>query len=216
MAGRGASAEKLGAKRRRPTGRDDGRVWTFVGFERLAKEDTMRRRLCLLAVAGLVLAGCGDTRGERTITGAGIGAGAGAVLGAVTGMGVVTGTIAGAAVGGVTGMVTDKSQINIGDPSGPQSSSAQAQPADQAAAPSQPAEPQQQAAYAPADRETVVSIQTGLARLGFDPGPADGIAGTRTRAAIRAFQQQNGLPADGEPTRELEQKIQQQIAARGH
>lgn len=43
----------------------------------------------------------------------------------------------------------------------------------------------------------VRSIQEALKAAGFDPGPADGIAGPRTRAAIVAFQQANGLKPDG-------------------
>ncbi|MTI43708.1 GH24 family phage-related lysozyme (muramidase) [Roseibium hamelinense] len=43
-------------------------------------------------------------------------------------------------------------------------------------------------------------IQTVLARLGFKPGPIDGLLGKRTRAAVRAFQRANPpLLVDGEP-----------------
>jgi peptidoglycan hydrolase-like protein with peptidoglycan-binding domain len=45
----------------------------------------------------------------------------------------------------------------------------------------------------------LASIQRRLAELGYDPGPADGRAGPRTRAAIQAFQRARGLPADGKP-----------------
>ncbi len=76
----------------------------------------MRRYLCLLPAVMFLLSGCGDTRGERTVTGAGIGAGAGAVVGAITGFGAGNGALLGAAVGGVAGMVTDNSDVNLGDP----------------------------------------------------------------------------------------------------
>ncbi len=39
--------------------------------------------------------------------------------------------------------------------------------------------------------------QLALARLGFDPGEPDGVVGTKTRAATRAYQQARGLVADG-------------------
>ena len=42
-------------------------------------------------------------------------------------------------------------------------------------------------------------LQQLLIRNGYDIGEADGIIGTRTRAAIEAFQASAGLPADGHP-----------------
>jgi peptidoglycan hydrolase-like protein with peptidoglycan-binding domain len=48
-------------------------------------------------------------------------------------------------------------------------------------------------------RERVRRVQERLAAAGFDPGPADGIAGPRTRAALRAFQEARGLDPTGEP-----------------
>jgi hypothetical protein len=36
-----------------------------------------------------------------------------------------------------------------------------------------------------------------LAQLGFDPGPADGRPGQRTRAAVRAYQKARSLIEDG-------------------
>lgn len=41
--------------------------------------------------------------------------------------------------------------------------------------------------------QEVRSIQTNLGRLGFDPGPIDGIYGPRTASAILAFKRQRGL-----------------------
>jgi hypothetical protein len=48
------------------------------------------------------------------------------------------------------------------------------------------------------DRASVTRYQRRLQRLGFDPQGVDGVMGTNTRAAIRAFQATEGLPANGE------------------
>ena len=40
-------------------------------------------------------------------------------------------------------------------------------------------------------------LQQALTDRGYNPGPVDGIIGAGTRAALRAWQQDNGLPADG-------------------
>ena len=45
-------------------------------------------------------------------------------------------------------------------------------------------------------------IQQWLARLGFDPGPLDGVAGAQTRAALRLWQAARGYPATGVLTAE--------------
>jgi Putative peptidoglycan binding domain len=42
----------------------------------------------------------------------------------------------------------------------------------------------------------VSGYQAALRQLGFDPGPIDGIAGPRTRAAVEAFQRAEGLAVD--------------------
>ncbi|PHY12698.1 peptidoglycan-binding protein [Caulobacter sp. B11] len=42
-----------------------------------------------------------------------------------------------------------------------------------------------------------MAAQIALSRLGFDPGPADGVVGAGTRKALRAWQLDRGLPADG-------------------
>ena len=50
-----------------------------------------------------------------------------------------------------------------------------------------------------ADRAALVKkIQTLLAEQGFDPGPADGVAGNRTRDAVKAYQRENGIAATGQ------------------
>lgn len=63
--------------------------------------------------------------------------------------------------------------------------------------------PPPSAADAEQRRKIVAAVQRVLAGLGYDPGPADGIPGARTRAAIRAFQTSVGLPADGRVSKRL-------------
>ena len=130
----------------------------------------------------LLLAACGDTTEDRAVSGAGIGAATGAVIGAATGAG--PGAVA------VIGPVTDSSQVNLGKPVWRGSSSGG----------------QGGSAY---DEGTVRNIQAGLQRLGYDPGPADGRFGPQTEAAIRRFQQDNGLAVDGQPSAGTWQQIQQ-------
>lgn len=80
-----------------------------------------------------------------------------------------------------------------------------------AAAPAvQPAQPRRAVAAGPLDtlnpglkRAYVIGIQQALAARGYDPGPIDGIAGRRTREAIRRYQSDAGLPVDGQPSPEL-------------
>ncbi|MEO0821340.1 MAG: peptidoglycan-binding domain-containing protein [Pseudomonadota bacterium] len=48
--------------------------------------------------------------------------------------------------------------------------------------------------------ETAIPVgraQAGLFRLGYNPGPVDGLWGPRTAAAVRAFQAEEGLPISG-------------------
>ena len=42
-----------------------------------------------------------------------------------------------------------------------------------------------------------IAAQQSLAKLGFDPGAADGLVGANTRTALRGWQKARGLPADG-------------------
>ncbi|MFZ5482857.1 MAG: lytic murein transglycosylase [Pseudomonadota bacterium] len=63
-------------------------------------------------------------------------------------------------------------------------------------------------APAPLSRTQMEYLQKGLSMLGYDAGPADGIPGTRTRGAIRAYQARIGLPADGYPSLPLIEHLQ--------
>jgi localization factor PodJL len=47
-------------------------------------------------------------------------------------------------------------------------------------------------------KKAISNVQLILTRIGYDPGPADGVMGEKTRSAIRSFQKQNGLEETGE------------------
>ena len=61
--------------------------------------------------------------------------------------------------------------------------------------------------------DTVAVIQRDLKRLGFYKGSVDGLAGPKTKAAIRAFQKANGLVADGVYGKMTDEAVDRQIAA---
>ena len=56
-------------------------------------------------------------------------------------------------------------------------------------------------------RQLIRRIQKSLRALGYDPGPADGNIGPRTRAAVRAFELENGLPVSGNVSEVLERAL---------
>lgn len=57
---------------------------------------------------------------------------------------------------------------------------------------------------APAQVDPFVSeIQTRLNAAGYDSGEVDGLLGPRTTSAIKAFQRDRGITADGRPTPDL-------------
>jgi membrane-bound lytic murein transglycosylase B len=60
----------------------------------------------------------------------------------------------------------------------------------------------------PLSHDTVVDMQNRLAKLGFYTDEADGLLGPKTRSAVRLFQKQAGLPADGHPTNEVIARLQ--------
>ena len=67
------------------------------------------KKLAMAMFAAALLAGCGTTTGDRTLSGAAIGAGVGL-------LGGPPGVLIGAAVGGAAGAVTDPEDINLGNP----------------------------------------------------------------------------------------------------
>ncbi len=142
-----------------------------------------------------LLAACGSTPSDRTLSGAGLAAAGGAVLGAVTGLGIAEGIVLGAAIGGLTGFLTDESKIDLGKPLWKSNSGFAPQPAN----------------AAPARQARVVSeIQAGLGALGYASGPVDGLMGPQTAEAIRQYQKRHDIPVDGRASRELGRHIQSQ------
>ena len=65
----------------------------------------MAKYLFLVAVL-LGASACGDTWGQRAVTGGGIGAGSGALLGALTPIGILPGALVGGALGAGVGAAT--------------------------------------------------------------------------------------------------------------
>ena len=141
----------------------------------------------LISLAGLT--GCGHTQFDRGMGGAMVGSAAGATLGVVTGMTIAQGAILGAAGGAVVGLATNSGQVNLGKPFWKKNAS--------------------RTLYKPTSQQynSVSSIQSGLASKGYKPGPADGVAGNRTRRAIRAYQRENGLLVNGQPSSKLASHI---------
>jgi len=71
--------------------------------------------LAAAAVSLFALACCGETTGDRALSGAGIGAGVGAIGGLMVGA-PLEGAAIGAAVGAGTGALTSPSQVELGRP----------------------------------------------------------------------------------------------------
>ena len=64
----------------------------------------------------------------------------------------------------------------------------------------------------PLSRAEIEEIQTLLAELGFDPGAADGLAGSQTQTALKGFQRQVNVIADGYPTVEILENLRRTAA----
>ncbi|MEM5516006.1 peptidoglycan-binding protein [Henriciella sp. AS95] len=95
-----------------------------------------------------------------------------------------------------------------------------AQQAQRRAAAWSPAEPEALAngrftsqAWQVSSVEQVSAIQTVLAALGYQPGPADGIMGAGTIAAITNYKAENGLEADGTITPQLVKSLNDTVEA---
>ena len=120
---------------------------------------------------------CGSAPQDRAISGGGIGAAGGAIVGAVTGLSVLQGALIGTGVGALVGGLTSADSFDLGRPLWQRSG-------DSARA--------RTAARAPSYSKQVADIQRDLVRLGYDPGPVDGVLGPKTKAAIARFEGDQG------------------------
>jgi hypothetical protein len=58
-----------------------------------------------------------------------------------------------------------------------------------------------------ARNNVIAGIQSSLTRLGYSPGPVDGLMGGKTVTSIRAYQSANGLLVTGQPSQALLQHM---------
>lgn len=61
----------------------------------------------------------------------------------------------------------------------------------------------------PLSRDSVIDMQNRLARLTLYTDEIDGLLGPKTRSAVRLYQKQIGMPADGHPTPDFVRRLQQ-------
>ena len=73
----------------------------------------MTKHIVAASLVVLALTGCGYDRGERALSGAGIGAAGGAALGAITGGDPLTGAVIGGAGGAAVGAFTNPNDVNL-------------------------------------------------------------------------------------------------------
>ena len=66
----------------------------------------------------------------------------------------------------------------------------------------------------PLTQDERIAFQTALKQSGYDPGPIDGVLGHQGRAALRRYQRDHHLPADGFPTHEMLWRMDADIAAK--
>ena len=83
----------------------------------MIRSHVFSKSISVVACAGMLLAvsACGDTQGQRALSGGAIGAGTGAVGAALLNGNPVAGAVIGGAVAAVTGAATNKRQIDLGD-----------------------------------------------------------------------------------------------------
>ena len=148
-----------------------------------------------LAAMLATTAACSDMNDQqqRAVSGGAIGAGGGALFGWLVGGNPLIGALVGGAGGAAVGALTSKDQ---GKDQGKDQDSSDHTAAHKASS--------ADSSQASAERSQLTkSVQSGLAKLGYDPGPADGVLGPKTRDAIREYEQRNSLPVDGKATQDL-------------
>jgi osmotically inducible lipoprotein OsmB len=84
----------------------------------LKRRTEMRKFLMIGALTGTMaaLSACGQSTGDRALSGGGLGAAAGAGIGAITGGSVLGGAVLGGAAGAAAGALTGPDQVDLGRP----------------------------------------------------------------------------------------------------
>lgn len=70
----------------------------------------------ILVCSAFALSACGETRGDRALSGAGLGAAGGAGVAAVTGGSLLGGAVIGGLGGAAAGALTSPADVNLGRP----------------------------------------------------------------------------------------------------
>lgn len=78
------------------------------------KRILMATTMALAVTVGL--AACGSSKGDRALSGAGLGAAVGTGAAALTGGSLLGGAVIGGAAGAATGALTDEDDVNLGKP----------------------------------------------------------------------------------------------------
>jgi len=138
-----------------------------------------------------------DDQQQRAVSGGAIGAGGGALVGFLIGANPLLGAVVGGAGGAAVGVLTSKDQANLNSSHPNAGGTANASQVQAGVEKSQ----------------LTKNIQSGLAKLGYDPGPADGVAGPETRAAVREYQAHANVPVDGNVSLELCRRIKGDLSA---
>jgi len=100
-------------------------------------------------------------------------------------------------------------------PSGPMTMIPHAPTAPQAETPTNGAKPEQASQAKPeqaSQATSTMAVQRALSRLGYDPGPVDGLMGSKTRGAIAAYEEDKGWEASGRISQRLQDRLVADLA----